>query len=156
SRGFWSEASSWAAAASIRSPFPRGRRSGRERAGTRWWSAPSNARSSVTQASPCPRGEDLRYMQGTVVAWDPETAENIVRIRGTDHTNVPLIDLGIGQRSIQAGDQVAIMSWSPNGGTAAYFVMGRLVVPGTGAAQRSADALSTVASEVTQELLTSP
>ena len=102
------------------------------------------------------RGEDLRYMQGTVVRWDPETAENIVRIRGTDHTNVPLIDLGIGQRSIQAGDQVAIMSWSPNGGTAAYFVMGRLVVPGTTAAARSADALSTMASDVTQEMLTSP
>src|SRR5690554_1303503 len=102
------------------------------------------------------RGEDLRYMQGTVVAWDPDTAENVVRIRGTDHTNVPLIDLGIGQRSIQAGDQVAIMSWSPNGGTAAYFIMGRLVVPGTTAAARSADALSTMASDVTQQLLTSP
>ena len=95
------------------------------------------------------RGEDLRYMQGTVVRWDPETAENIVRIRGADHTNVPLIDLGIGQRSIQAGDQVAIMAWSPNGGTAAYFIMGRLVVPGTAAAQRSEQTLESLIAQLT-------
>lgn len=93
-------------------------------------------------------GEDLSYMQGTVIAWSAETAENIIRIRGADHTNVPLIDLGIGQRVMQPGDQVAIMAWSPNGGTAAYFIMGRLVVPGTQAAQRSEQALASLVEQL--------
>lgn len=87
-------------------------------------------------------------MQGTVVRWDPETAENIVRIRGADHANVPLIDLGLGQRAMLPGDQVAIMSWSPNGGSAAYFILGRLVVPGEQATQRSIEVLATLARQL--------
>ena len=88
------------------------------------------------------RGEDLRYMQGTVVAWDPATAQNVVRIRGTDHTNVPLIG-GLDGLVMRPRDQVAILAWSPNGGTAAYFIIGRLVVPGSPAAERSIEALQT-------------
>ena len=101
-------------------------------------------------------GEDLRYMQGTVVHWNPDTAENTIKIRGVDHVNVPLIDLAVGQRAILPGDQVAIMAWSPNGGTAAYFIMGRLVVPGSQAAERSAEILQQQTDDMVEQLLTSP
>lgn len=81
-------------------------------------------------------GTPPKYGQGTVEAWDTETGENQIRYHGAVLSNLPIIgstDILV----IQPGDQVAIMSWAPNGGSGAYWIVGRLVVPGTEAATRS-------------------
>lgn len=83
-------------------------------------------------------GSGVEYGQGTVVSWtvDGEQFRNVIRIDGTDIPDVPVI----GSTDIlvtRPGDQVAVMSWSPSGGAAVYWIIGRLVVPGTPAAARS-------------------
>jgi hypothetical protein len=106
------------------------------------------------------RAADTHYGQATVLEWNPDTGENLIRYRGTEIRNMPSI-AGLDGLVFRPGDQVATISWSPNGGAGVIFVLGRLVVPGTDAAVRSIEVLRTqlvqsIMGELVQQLLTSP
>ena len=80
---------------------------------------------------PAGAGTPMTYRQGVVVAWNPETAENTIRVGGTDLTDIPILGLGQGT-TLRVGDVVGLMlvgsSWA---------IMGQLVIPGTTQAARA-------------------
>lgn len=110
-------------------------------------------------AAPTPalggQGSAVEYGQGTVVEWNSETAENIIRYKGEPLENLPMIN-SADVLVTQPGDQVAIMSWAPAGGSGAIWIMGRLIVPGSDAAERSIDFMrAALARNVAAEILAS-
>ncbi|THV26014.1 hypothetical protein [Glycomyces paridis] len=94
------------------------------------------------------RGATVEYDQATVVEWNPDTGENVIRYRGDDFPNVPMI----GSTDIlvtQPGDQVAVMTSTPAGGAGSMWITGRIVVPGTPEAARSIEFMtSAIAQEI--------
>lgn len=98
-------------------------------------------------------GAGMRYTQGTVLQWNPETGENLVLVDTVPMENLPLIgstDILV----VQPGDQVAILEWAPGGGSGAWWITGRIVVPGTDAATRSIEFMrGALASQIAAEVL---
>jgi hypothetical protein len=84
--------------------------------------------------SPPASSQDLRFRQGVVVAWNQETAENVVHVGGTDLVNLPVLNTSEAI-SLSPGDVVGIIV---AGSTMA--VLGRLTIPGTPAAASALDA----------------
>jgi len=81
-------------------------------------------------------GQPMTYRQGTVVSWNEFTLENEVNVGGTVLRNLPV--LGVGDAAaIEAGSTVGLMV---AGRTMA--IIGRLVIPGTAAAESAITMLS--------------
>lgn len=88
------------------------------------------------------RGAPAQYGQGVLVEWNPATFENVVRFRGTELRDLPVM-AGISALAFAPGDVVSIMHWAPQGGAGSYWLMPQVVVPGSGAAERAVAAMRT-------------
>lgn len=77
--------------------------------------------------------------QGVIEAWNPDTFENRVQYRGSQHENLP-VSTGVEALTYQPGDVVMLSRWQPTGGGATTLRIGaggRVIVPGTGAAEKA-------------------
>lgn len=86
--------------------------------------------------------EPARYGQGTILTWDAETFENTVRFRGTVLQNLPVM-AGTDALTFQPGDKVGIMYWAPAGGSGVFWILPRIIVPGSGAAEQAIASMQT-------------
>lgn len=66
----------------------------------------------------------LGYRQGVVVAWDPVTASNQIRVGGSVLTDLPCLNAAEALL-LQPDDVVAVLTAGRS-----WFVLGRIVVPG--------------------------
>ncbi len=90
----------------------------------------------TTPSLPAGPGQPMTYRQGVVVAWNEVTLENEVLVGGTVLQNLPV--LGVGDAAaIAVGSTVGLMV---AGRTMA--IIGRLVIPGTQAAEDAITMLS--------------
>lgn len=99
------------------------------------WSADAGPRPGIAASA------GLELGQGTVETWDPLTpGGTVVRYRGIELIDPPVFsstDILV----IRPGDQVALLSSTPGGGSGAFFVLGRITVPGTAGVGASLDFL---------------
>lgn|SRR5690606_10173124 len=89
-----------------------------------------------------PPGKPASYGQGVIVAWDSSTFENVVRFHGTELHNLPVM-AGADALTFQPGDIVGVQYWAPEGGSGQYWILPRIIVPGSGAAELAISALTT-------------
>jgi hypothetical protein len=70
-------------------------------------------------------GRGVGFRQGTIVAWDPDTAENVVQVGTSLLENLPALNTS--EASLLApGDVVGILT---AGGS--WAILGRLIIPGS-------------------------
>lgn len=91
--------------------------------------APKNARAQELS--------ELSFHQGIVTSWDSETGENTVTIAGAPIVDVPMLNIG-DTTNILVDDTVAVLRYRN-----AYFIIGRIVIPGTGGFASSSFAYET-------------
>lgn len=72
----------------------------------------------------------IRGGKGTVIEWNPLTGENVIRFRGTDLVDLPIVASSSELLLIQPGDQVLLHIFG-NGGVATIYIVGRVTVPGS-------------------------
>src|SRR5690554_1744139 len=83
-----------------------------------------------------PNVEFAGWGQGVVKAWNPDTFENVIQYRGSQHENLPVAS-GLEALTYQPGDVVMLSRWKPSDGggvTLRIGAGGRVIVPGSGAA----------------------
>lgn len=66
-------------------------------------------------------GNELSFLQGTIVTWDAISFTNQVAVAGTTLRNLPVLT-SAGLVALRAGDPVAILKYK-----ATYFILGRIV-----------------------------
>lgn len=71
------------------------------------------------------RVPQLRFRQGTVQSWNPDTGANIIIVGGAALTDVPMLNTGEAI-ALKAGHVVGLLTW---GGS--WFIVGRITVPGS-------------------------
>jgi hypothetical protein len=86
-------------------------------------------------------------VQGTIVAWNPDTFENIIDIDGQRFENVPVAS-GVEALTYAPGQVVLIEKWFPGGkkgelGLGTAWIRGRIITPGTGAAEQAVAFMTT-------------
>lgn len=81
-------------------------------------------------------GRGMGYRQGTIVTWNPDTAENSVLVGATVIDNLPILNTSEASL-LQAGDVVGIISSGSS-----WAILGRLVIPGTPEAASSIQAIT--------------
>ena len=87
--------------------------------------------------------------QGVIEAWNPDTFENVIQYRGSQHENLPVAS-GVEALTYQPGDVVMLSRWQPTGGGATTLRIGaggRVIVPGTGAAEKAVAFMRTALAE---------
>lgn len=79
-------------------------------------------------AAPAGPALPVHFRQGLVIAWDPVTRANTVRIGGTEMTNVAILNTSEADLLV-AGDAVAVLAVGPRetGGAATWAIIGRVV-----------------------------
>lgn len=83
-----------------------------------------------------PPPNDTGFRQGVVVAWDQNTAENLVLVGGTLLENLPALNTS--EASILAeGDVVVCVKWGRS-----WAVLGRVIIPGTAEAASSIQSIT--------------
>lgn len=75
--------------------------------------------------------DHVRYGQGIIREWNPETFENQIDFRGVSLFNLP-VRSGVEALTYQPGDVVALEGWAPGGGFGSWWITGRIVTPGAG------------------------
>ena len=101
-------------------------------------------------AAPVPADGAMRYGQGVIVAWDPNTFANTILWRGTTLTNLPVLS-AVDALTYRPGDVVSLIGTGAGAGTWAIF--GRLITPGSGAAARAIDWMTgTLARQVSAQV----
>lgn len=73
----------------------------------------------------------VRYSQGTVIRWDPNTFRNAIQWRNNELVDLPVIG-GIDALGFREGDTVGLFGWDAAGrrGATQWWVMGRAIAPG--------------------------
>jgi hypothetical protein len=102
---------------------------------------PTSDLTPLLQAAPTAQ---MRYASGKIVAWNPATFENIVEVRGTQLTNLPVL-AGSDALTFKAGDVVALVGADQAGarGVTSYAVLGRFVLPGAGKGEAAVEWMTT-------------
>src|SRR5690606_8139753 len=94
----------------------------------------------------------VRAGQGVVVEWDATTGENVIRYRGTDLHDLPIVASSSEVAKIRPGD-VVMLHLIGSGGTTTAYVVGRVTRPGTpqaaSALQLETRAATVIAEETT-------
>lgn len=80
--------------------------------------------------------QPIGFRQGLVIAWDPVTLENVIRVGGTEVPNLPVFAIGEAA-TVKVGATVILHEIGNQLGIA-----GRFVVPGTEAAAEALNLLS--------------
>ena len=74
--------------------------------------------------------QDVRYRQGTVIAFNPVTLENTVDVGGTAMVNLQV--LGVADAAaLRPGAVVGLVAVESSRGITTYAILGRLVTPGS-------------------------
>lgn len=81
-------------------------------------------------------GKGIGFRQGVVHEWNQQTAENTIRVAGTNMTNLPILNTNEALL-LQPGDVVGIMTAGSS-----WFIIGRITIPGTPAAATALDMVS--------------
>ena len=97
---------------------------------------------SLFAAPPEQPSHDVRYRQGTIVAFNPITLENTVLVGGTTLANLPL--LGVGEATLLVPGAVVGIQVVGDA-VKEYVIVGRIVKPNTADA---ADAMSLLNSQI--------
>lgn len=74
--------------------------------------------------APAPQ-QGVGFRQGVILAWNPDTAENIVSVAGSVLTDLSILN-GAEALLLQPGNVVGILT----SGTS-WFILGRITIPGT-------------------------
>lgn len=77
-----------------------------------------------------PPAASVRFRQGEVVSWNPDTAENVIRVGGTDLADLPMLASSTEVLLIQPGDSVGIQVVG-SGAASTMYILGRITQPGT-------------------------
>jgi hypothetical protein len=72
----------------------------------------------------------VRFGQGRVLAWDSAARTNTVEWRGVHLHNLPVI-ASTTSMSLGTGDLVALLGWAPAQGPGTWWILGRVIPPGT-------------------------
>jgi hypothetical protein len=118
--------------------------------------SPDDLTPLLTEAPPGP-GYDLRFRSGVVVSWNPLTAENVVRVGGTEVADLPILNTSEALL-LAAGDVVGVLAARNERGSTTYAILGRMTIPGTASAATAINALGNaivVATEPNQQSTTS-
>ena len=83
-------------------------------------------------------GSGLQFSQGTILSWNSDTFESAIDFRGVTLQNPPVLS-GPDALTYRPGDVVALLGWSPNGGFASWWIIGRVITPGPGAGAAAID-----------------
>src|SRR5690606_14297552 len=89
-----------------------------------------------------PPGKPASYVQGVIVSWKPDKLEDVVRFDGAELHNLPVL-AGPDALTFRPGDIVGVQYWAPEGGSGQYWILPRIVVPGSGAAAAAIASLRT-------------
>ena len=84
----------------------------------------------------------IRAGQGVVLEWNPDTGENLIRYRGTDLRNLPIVASSTEILALKPGDVVMLHLIGAAGASTAYIV-GRVSRPGPEVAELIQRVLST-------------
>jgi hypothetical protein len=99
-----------------------------------------------------PDNVGVRYGQGKLLAWNPDTFENTVLWRGATLTNLDVL-AGPAANSFTPGITVALIGWAPGGGASSWAIFGQWVSPGSGAAAAQIQFMnSSLASQISAEV----
>lgn len=94
----------------------------------------------LAQVLIAPDREFAGLAEGILQAWNADTFENAVEVRGGTLTNLPVAS-GVEALTYQAGDILLLSRWKLRSGrgAATYRIGmgGRVIIPGTGASQRA-------------------
>ena len=94
--------------------------------------------------------EFVGYAEGVIRSWDPSTFEHTINVRGTDLHDLD-VAAGVEALTYQPGDVVLLTRWKPRSkrGSATYRIGsgGRIIRPGTGAAEQTIAFLRTTLAE---------
>lgn len=69
--------------------------------------------------------QDVKFHQGVLTAWDPQTGANTAAVNGGILTDVPTLNL-TEAAVLQAGMVITLLSWRSS-----YWIAGRVVAPGS-------------------------
>lgn len=107
--------------------------------------------------------EQVGKAQGVIRAWNPDTFQNTVRVRGTDLHDLAVSASGVEALTYRPGDVVIVEKWKPRSskGMATYSIASRWVDPGAGRAEQSiaflrGELANQLIGEIVEQLLTSP
>lgn len=102
---------------------------------------------------PPPSGQGLRYGQGRIITWNTETFENQVEWLGVTLTNLPIM-AGVDALAFRANDIVGLLGWAPGAGAGSWWILGKIIIPGSAAAEQSIEFLrSGVAQQIARQVL---
>lgn len=101
---------------------------------------PTDLATLFTDAPPGP-GYDLRFRSGVVVSWNPLTAENTVRVGGTEVHDLPILNTSEALL-LEPGAVVSILAARNDKGSTTYAILGRMTIPGTPSAATALNALA--------------
>lgn len=90
----------------------------------------------------------VRFGTGIVAEWDPATASNVIRFRGTELRDLPILASSSEALLIQPGDVVGLHIVG-SGATATAYVVGRITRPGTPQAASFMELFGVKVAEVT-------
>lgn len=96
----------------------------------------------------------MRYGQGRIISWNPETFENVIEWNGEPLENLPVVGT-TDALSYQPGQYVALHGMDSSGQKAAmqWWIAGRILIPGTDNAESVIDFLrGTLAREISAEI----
>jgi len=84
----------------------------------------------------------MRYGQGQIIQWDPETFENVILWNGQPLENLPIVGT-TDALSYQPGQYVALHGLDASGekGATQWWIAGRILVPGSDNAEQIVDFL---------------
>jgi hypothetical protein len=69
-------------------------------------------------------GPGVGFRQGQIVAWNPQTGENVVNVGGTELSNLAILNTGEAI-ALKVGHVVGLLTMSGS-----WFIIGRITVPG--------------------------
>lgn len=111
----------------------------------------------LTAPAPTSPSQNVRFRQGTIKTFNPITLANTVDVGGTVFVDLPL--LGVAEAaSLDGGSIVGLLMLQSERGSVTYAILGRLVTPGTAAAQEAITLLGSnthVATVATLETISS-
>lgn len=104
-----------------------------------------------------PDREFVGFAQGIIRQWDPSTFANVVRVRGSDLSDLPVAS-GVEALTYRPGNVVTLTKWRPGSGSGAaqYWIgnSGRVIIPGPDAAEEAIAPMRTsLAQQIAAEVL---
>lgn len=104
------------------------------------------ASDDLAQVMVNPQSEFVGLAEGIIRSWNPGTFENVINVAGGDIPNVAVAS-GVEALTYEPGQVVIVSRWRPRSGrgsgTYRIGLSGRVIKPGTGAAQRAIEFMTT-------------